>query len=111
MSKGAKRKLKLKEKIGALTEQVEQAKRFKGAGKGERGEESRGQGDGGKAKGKGTHPRKDAKGRFVTDRDGNNICFGFGTGECSGVCPKGFVHLCQWCLGNHMTKDHKPSKK
>ena len=57
------------------------------------------------AKGKGRGPKRDGRGRFLTDRQGKPICFGFNNGECKGVCPKGMTHVCQVCLGSHPAKD------
>ena len=45
------------------------------------------------------------RGRFLTDQMGRNICFGYGEGVCTAeTCPKGFVHICQKCLGKHPLK-------
>lgn len=49
-------------------------------------------------------PKRDQKGRFLTDRQGKQICFGFNNGECKGVCPRNMTHVCQLCLGNHPAK-------
>ena len=104
ISRSAKKKAKRNATLANLRNELEEAKKAKtspGGGKGGAG------GGGPKGGGKGDHPKKDARGRFVTDRSGTNICYAFGSGKCNGVCPKGFAHVCQWCLGNHMTKDHK----
>ena len=62
------------------------------------------EGKGGKGKG-GKGLKRDAKGRFLTDQMGRNICFGYGEGVCTAeTCPKGFVHICQKCLGKHPLK-------
>ena len=54
------------------------------------------EGKGGKGKG-GKGLKRDAKGRFLTDQMGRNICFGYGEGVCTAeTCPKGFVHICAW---------------
>ena len=62
------------------------------------------QGDGAKPDVKGKGPKRDSKGRFLTDRQGRPICFAFNNGECKDVCPKQMVHLCQTCLGSHPAK-------
>ena len=44
------------------------------------------------------HPTKDKKNRFVTTRDGQQICFKFSNGErdaCPTPCPAGRAHVCQ----------------
>ena len=49
------------------------------------------------------HPRKVGR-FFVTDREGNQICYKFAKGQpgaCSEPCPDGRVHCCQVCLGAH----------
>ena len=41
---------------------------------------------------------------FVTDRDGNQICYRFSKGQpgaCSEPCPDERSHCCQLCLGQH----------
>lgn len=40
-------------------------------------------------------PKRDSKGRFLTDRSGMPICFAFNNAECKGVCSKNMVHICQ----------------
>ena len=52
-------------------------------------------------KGDGRGLKRDSKGRYVTDREGNPICFAYGSGKCKGPCPKKMMHVCQRCLGNH----------
>ena len=56
---------------------------------------------------KGRGPKRDGRGRFITDRQGKQICFAFNNGECKGVCPKGMTHVCQICLGTHPAKGCK----
>eukprot|EP00435_Cladocopium_sp_Y103_P021159 s477_g5.t1 len=56
------------------------------------GNAGRGKGSG---KGKDRGSKRDAQGRFVTDREGKPICFAFNNGDCKGVCPKNMVHICQ----------------
>ena len=56
---------------------------------------------------KGRGPKRDGRGRFLTDRQGKQICFAFNNGECKGVCPKNMVHVCQICLGTHPAKGCK----
>ncbi len=51
--------------------------------------------------GGGRGPKRDGKGRFLTDRQGKQICFGFNHGDCRPPCAKGMVHVCQICLGTH----------
>ena len=61
-----------------------------------------GKSDGG-AKGKMPHPRKYGQ-FFVTDRDGNQICYKFAKGQpgaCSEPCADQRAHVCQTCLGQH----------
>ena len=36
-------------------------------------------------------PKRDSKGRFLTDRSGKPICFAFNNCECKGVCAKNMV--------------------
>ena len=58
---------------------------------------------GGKGRG-GPHPRKDGRGKYITTRDGAEICFGFanrGPEGCSTPCPAGRAHVCQKCLQPH----------
>ena len=53
---------------------------------------------------KGAHPRKDHKGRFLTTREGTEVCFKFAAGErdaCSAPCPHNRAHVCQKCLQPH----------
>ena len=50
-------------------------------------------------------PKRDSKGRFLTDRSGKPICFAFNNGECKGVCSKNMAHVCQNCLGSHPAKE------
>jgi hypothetical protein len=50
------------------------------------------------------HPRKDRDGRFVTTREGKQICFSFANGErdaCRDPCSRGMTHVCQHCLQPH----------
>ena len=54
--------------------------------------------------GKDRGANRDAQGRFVTDRQGKSICFGFNNGDCKGVCPKNMMHICQICMGPHPAK-------
>ena len=58
----------------------------------------------GAGKGKDRGAKRDAQGRFVTDRQGKPICFGFNNGDCKGVCPKNMMHICQICMGPHPAK-------
>lgn len=55
-------------------------------------------------KGGGRGPKRDVQGRYVTDRDGNPICFAFSAGKCQSPCPKNMSHVCQKCLGSHPTQ-------
>ena len=71
---------------------------------------SKGDGKGkaaGKGKGKeqGEHPRRDSQGRYVTTREGTQICFGFQMGKCKGPCQQQRAHVCQICLQGHRTSD------
>ena len=55
------------------------------------------------SKGKMAHPRKYGQ-LFVTDRDGNQICYKFAKGQpgaCGEPCPDQRAHVCQTCLGQH----------
>ena len=61
-------------------------------------------GPGDKPGGGGRGPKRDGKGRFLTDRQGKQICFGFNNGDCKPPCAKGMVHVCQVCLGTHPAK-------
>jgi hypothetical protein len=50
------------------------------------------------------HPKKDPKGRFVTTREGVQICYSFAGGErggCADPCPNKRAHVCQTCLQPH----------
>ena len=54
-------------------------------------------------KGKMQHPRKYGQ-FFVTDRDGDQICYKFAKGQpgaCSEPCADQRAHVCQVCLGQH----------
>ena len=58
----------------------------------------------GKGKGKGSHPRKDKNGRFITNRNGNEVCYKFANGgpdACPSPCANGRAHVCQKCLQPH----------
>ena len=46
-------------------------------------------------KGKGTHPKKDAQGRFITTGDGVQVCYAWCNGGCQEPCPAGRAHVCQ----------------
>eukprot|EP00435_Cladocopium_sp_Y103_P041707 s3444_g11.t1 len=46
--------------------------------------------EGNRTKGRG--PKRDNRGRFLTDKQGKPICFGFNNGECKGACPKQMAH-------------------
>ena len=44
--------------------------------------------------------------RFLTDQMARNIWFGCGDGTCTAeACSKGYVHLCQECLGGARAPD------
>jgi hypothetical protein len=61
-------------------------------------------GDKGRSDKKDDHPRKDRDGRFVTTREGKQICFSFANGErdaCRDPCSRGMTHVCQNCLQPH----------
>jgi hypothetical protein len=50
------------------------------------------------------HPKKDHKGRFVTTREGSEICYKYAIGErgaCEAPCRAGRSHVCQKCLQPH----------
>jgi hypothetical protein len=59
---------------------------------------------GGKGGEKGRGIKRDGKGRYMTDRQGRPICFGYNNGECQSKCPKDMLHICQVCLGAHPAK-------
>ena len=59
---------------------------------------------GGKGGGKGRGHKRDGKGRYLTDRQGRPICFGYNNGECQTTCPKDMAHICQVCLWAHPAK-------
>ena len=65
---------------------------------------SGGGGSGSKGSGKkGNHPIK-TNGLFVTDREGNQLCFLFAKGKagaCADPCQNHRTHACQHCLGQH----------
>ena len=46
------------------------------------------------------HPTKRC-GRFITTREGTEICFKFQKNTCETTCPAGRAHVCQLCLGGH----------
>eukprot|EP00435_Cladocopium_sp_Y103_P014882 s5939_g3.t1 len=56
----------------------------------------------GKDRGKGA--KRDGQGRYVTDRQGRPICFGYNNGDCTGTFPKAMQHVCQICLAGHPAK-------
>ena len=112
-SKSSKKRKKARENTAALKAEVKRLKTGDGHGGGGGGgfPPPPGKGKGGrKGAGKGEHPKKDARGRFITDRDGNPLCFGFSNGTCKDVCPKGMKHLCQNCLGTHSMGNCKKQK-
>ena len=39
-------------------------------------------------------------------REGKPICYAWNNGGCEQVCPKGFAHVCQMCLGSHRRANH-----
>lgn len=45
--------------------------------------------------------KRDHRGRFMTGRKGEPICFLYNNAGCSDPCPNGRAHICQGCLGNH----------
>ena len=52
------------------------------------------------------HPMKDRRGRFITTRDGQQICYAFSggeRGECPEPCKNKRAHVCQKCLQPHRT--------
>ena len=53
------------------------------------------------------HPKKDKKGRYVSDAQGNEICFRYHNPKvgCKEPCPNNRAHLCQNCLGKHPNSD------
>ena len=75
-----------------------------GSGGGSSSKGGRGNG-GGKGAGKGgkggQHPRKDWRGRYVTNEDGVQICFPYHTSGCTLQCRNNRAHQCQQCLGFH----------
>ena len=62
---------------------------------------------GGSASSTGDHPKKDQQGRFVTTREGTQICYKFqmGRDSCDSTCPNGRAHVCQKCLNPHRTAE------
>ena len=49
------------------------------------------------------HPRKDANGRYMTTREGTQICFKFANGAaCPSPCRFSRAHVCQKCLQPHV---------
>jgi hypothetical protein len=61
------------------------------------------QAKGSKGDGKGAHPRKGRDGRYMTTRDGSQICYAWNNteGGCSVPCPANRAHVCQRCLQPH----------
>jgi hypothetical protein len=52
----------------------------------------------------GQHPKKLGL-TFITDRDGNELCFKFAKGQmgaCPEPCPEYRTHACQFCLQHHI---------
>jgi hypothetical protein len=73
----------------------------KGRGRGKQHRQHSGAPD---AKRRANHPKKDQKDRYITTREGTEICYRFATGErgaCDTPCPKGRAHVCQKCLQPH----------
>ena len=64
--------------------------------------QGRGKGNGGKGK-----PSVDADGLMSRTREDKKICFAWNNGGCEQMCPNGFAHVCQICLGSHRKKDHQ----
>jgi hypothetical protein len=57
--------------------------------------------------GKGEHPRKDRKGKYLTSKEGKEICFRYANGgrtDCAEPCTFGRMHVCQICLQSHPNK-------
>ena len=53
------------------------------------------------------HPRKWGT-HYITDQDGNELCFRFAKGKhgaCQEPCKDKRVHSCQHCLGNHTNEN------
>ena len=40
-------------------------------------------------------------------RENKKIYFAWNNGGCEAVCPNGFSHVCQLCLGSHRKRDHQ----
>ena len=63
-----------------------------------------------KASGKsGDQARKGFNGKYVSDRHGNQLCFGWNRkadGCTNGQCPNGRSHVCEICLQPHRTIHH-----
>ena len=98
-SKAARRRHRDKNKIQALQEDHRKLK-FGDAPWNQGRAWSKGQN---KTQDGGGHPRKAGR-EFVTDREGNEICFAFSKGAlgaCPEPCQNQRSHLCQYCLGAH----------
>ena len=65
------------------------------------------QGRGGGKGGRG-RPSAGADAMMTRTRENKKICFAWNNGGCEAVCPNGFSHVCQLCLGGHRKKDHHP---
>ena len=64
----------------------------------------------GKGKEQGEHPRRDQQGRYVTAREGTQICCGFQLGKCKEPCQQQRIHVCQTCLQGHRTPGYTERK-
>ena len=59
----------------------------------------------------GSHPRKNAKGLYVTTTSGQDVCFKFaqnGVKACANPCPCKRAHVCMKCLQPHPNSECSP---
>jgi hypothetical protein len=59
----------------------------------------------------GAHPRKDHAGRYITSKDGRQLCFNYNKGSCKEPCQLKRAHFCQKCLEKHPAKNCTPDNK
>ena len=98
---------KVEKEAKKLVSQQAEASATSESGGGAQGQQAQGKGG---SKGDQSHPLKDKTGRFITTREGAQICFSFQEGKCKGPCPRGRQHVCQYCLQGHRNNDCKQKK-
>ena len=103
----SKRQKKLEKKIQAEARKLnaQSSNESGGSGHSNSSGSQGGKGGGQKGGGKGNHPRKDGQGRYLTTREGSQICFAFNLKKCTAPCPNGRAHVCQYCLQGHRSEE------